>query len=68
MLLGKPGSGKSTFVNHLAYAMAGGLLDEAPDWSAMLEERFETPLFPIRVILRRVSATLTPAEQSRARH
>ena len=48
VLLGKPGSGKSTFVNHLAYAMAGGLLDEEPAWAAMLEERFDTPLFPIR--------------------
>lgn len=59
VLLGKPGSGKSTLVNHLALTLAGAWLGTEPDWAAMLHNQFPAPLFPLRVILRRWSADLT---------
>ncbi len=59
VLLGDPGSGKSTLVNHLAASLADKLLgdDDAPleTPSGTFEER----LFPIRITLRRWSARLT---------
>ncbi len=58
VLLGHPGGGKSTFVNHLAYVAAGGLLGEEAAWSSTLGNAFAAPPFPLRVILRRWSASL----------
>ncbi len=58
VLLGDPGSGKSTLVNHLAYMLAGARLGEATDWQARLHAAFPQPLLPLRVILRRWSAGL----------
>jgi formylglycine-generating enzyme required for sulfatase activity len=61
VLLGDPGSGKSVFVNHLAYQLAGARLasQSALDWWPDL------PHLPIRVILRDLAAdleTLDPVE------
>ncbi|MCO5213330.1 MAG: SUMF1/EgtB/PvdO family nonheme iron enzyme [Caldilinea sp.] len=58
VLLGDPGSGKSTLVNHLAYMLAGARLGEATDWQTRLHAAFPQPLLPLRVILRRWSAGL----------
>lgn len=58
VLLGKPGSGKSTLVNHLAFTLAGALLSSGADWRTVLQEAFAAPLFPMRVVLRSWSAKL----------
>jgi hypothetical protein len=55
VLLGEPGGGKSTFVNHLAYIFAGVFLGQEETFPAPLTAAF----FPLRVILRRWSSTLT---------
>jgi hypothetical protein len=64
VLLGHPGSGKSTFVNHLAYMCASAVLGEEADWHAPLDNTFPQPLFPLRVILRRWSATLDKSSRA----
>jgi hypothetical protein len=63
VLLGDPGSGKSTLVNHLAATLAGGLTGDEPEWAEVLEGRFAEPLFPLRVVLRRWSAGLEPGTE-----
>ena len=71
VLLGDPGSGKSTFVNYLAYLLAGVWLEEAEapaGWP-------HGPLLPMRILLRELTAFLPgepelrglPAEKRAAR-
>ncbi|MBE2270801.1 MAG: DUF4062 domain-containing protein, partial [Anaerolinea sp.] len=54
VLLGDPGSGKSTFVNYLTMGLSGALLDAESDWLARLERQGWTHgmAFPIVVVLR----------------
>ena len=64
VLLGDPGGGKSTFVNHLAYLCAGARLGEESGWQAALHNLFPTPLLPLRVIVRRWSSSLTAQDEA----
>ncbi|MBK9713421.1 MAG: SUMF1/EgtB/PvdO family nonheme iron enzyme [Kouleothrix sp.] len=64
MLLGAPGSGKSTFVNHLVLCLAGAALTERGlgdpqvdgDWLDRLDRWRPGALLPVRVILRDFAA------------
>ncbi|GAB4213514.1 MAG: hypothetical protein OHK0022_50710 [Roseiflexaceae bacterium] len=64
LLLGAPGSGKSTFLNHLALCLAGAALCERhPDepqppegWLACLPGWPHGALLPVRVVLRELAA------------
>ena len=63
VLLGDPGGGKSTFVNHLAYLCAGARLGEEAGWQASLDNLFAAPLLPLRVIVRRWSSRLSASDE-----
>jgi len=63
VLLGDPGGGKSTFVNHLAYLCAGARLGEESGWLAAQDNLFPAPLLPLRVIVRRWSSSLTAKDK-----
>ncbi|RRR74141.1 MAG: hypothetical protein EI684_07690 [Candidatus Viridilinea halotolerans] len=64
MLLGVPGSGKSTLVSYLTYCLAGAALAEAQparfgavrDWLSMLPDWPHGILLPVPVILRDLAA------------
>jgi len=61
VILGNPGSGKSTFVNHLVYLLAGARLgkgDVPKEWP-------HGALLPVRVILRELVGHLPGAEELR---
>ncbi len=58
VLLGDPGSGKSTFVNHLAATLACRLLGDAADPLESPSGPLGESWFPVRIILRRWSASL----------
>jgi len=81
VLLGEPGSGKSTFSNHVALCLAGELLgSERANFKVLTaplpddegEDREETqtwnhpPLLPVRVVLRDFAATGLPEVGERA--
>ncbi len=56
VLLGDPGSGKSTFVNHLALCLAGAHLDSEMGWLERLPGWTHGPLIPLPVTLRDFAA------------
>lgn len=69
VLLGDPGSGKSTFINYLTLCLAGARLEPDRDWLGRLRRndhnarKFawpKTAYVPVRVILRDFAASLPP--------
>lgn len=61
VLLGLPGSGKSTFIRYLSLCMAQALLDPAFDLEEALPDWRGQPLLPVIIPLGRLAASL-PAE------
>jgi formylglycine-generating enzyme required for sulfatase activity/energy-coupling factor transporter ATP-binding protein EcfA2 len=57
LMMGDPGSGKSTFIKHLAYLLAQANLAEDPTvWLAQLTHWEHGPFLPVRVELRHLAA------------
>jgi formylglycine-generating enzyme required for sulfatase activity/energy-coupling factor transporter ATP-binding protein EcfA2 len=57
VILGDPGSGKSTFVKHLAYTLAQAGLSDDPDlWLKRMEPWDHSVYLPVRVELRALAA------------
>ena len=65
VLLGDPGSGKSTFVNYLALALARSHLFPASDEARKLADWPGRHLFPLRIVLREFAARHLPAGAGR---
>ena len=61
VLLGDPGSGKTTLTNHLALCLAMDELEPDADWLARLEGWTSGRLLPARVVLREFAAHAIPA-------
>jgi formylglycine-generating enzyme required for sulfatase activity/energy-coupling factor transporter ATP-binding protein EcfA2 len=60
VLLGRPGSGKSTLIAFLALSLAEARLGEAKLEERLSNEWLHGPVLPIRVILRKFAASLPP--------
>ncbi len=61
VLLGDPGSGKTTFVNHLTLCLAMAELEPDQPWLRRLEGWSPGWLLPVRIVLREFAAQAVPA-------
>jgi formylglycine-generating enzyme required for sulfatase activity len=62
VLLGDPGSGKSTFVNYVTTCLANARLQSSREWLARLEDWSHGPLLPVLVRARDLVRTLEGAK------
>lgn len=62
VLLGDPGSGKSTFVNYVATCLANARLQGSGEWLAQLNDWPHGPLLPVLVRARDLARTLEAAK------
>jgi formylglycine-generating enzyme required for sulfatase activity len=65
VLLGDPGSGKTTLINYLALCLAMHELDPDAGWLAHLEDWQPGALLPVRVVLRHFANDAIPANAQR---
>ena len=69
LILGDPGSGKSTFVNHLAYTMAQAMMAPNPDfWIEKIEPWDHGALIPTRIELRSLATQVEGELKGSAKH
>lgn len=62
VLLGDPGSGKSTFVNYVTTCLANARLQRSREWLARLEDWPHGPLLPVLVRARDLARTIEVAK------
>lgn len=64
VLLGDPGSGKSTFVNYVATCLANARLQRSDEWLARLNDWPHGPIVPVLIRVRELAKVLGPDKTS----
>lgn len=66
VLLGEPGSGKSTFLHHLAWVLARRGIDKADDTTQLMGWNDDDVLLPVILSLRKLAGQLAKQEMDKA--